>query len=264
MLKNEWQKKSLQKLEEIFKNDAEIMILVGSLADENILVDEWSDIDLKITLDKKLIKKYYFDLKWLEKLWNIFSVEKNHSENFYTIRVCLDNFERFDITFITNWISEIENWHIIWKYKIIFSNTKNLPEKIDKIEHKKWWWINLENLQSFQGNYWHKANNAIIKVMRNDLIIAHHLTLDLARDCLVLQMNLRDKKLNTNIHRTWDFWNKIIQKLMINEDNYSERYILNSIKKYSKLFEELSIELWLKSEKYSILKEFIELTEVKK
>jgi len=38
--------------------------------------------------------------------------------------------------------------------------------------------------------------------MRNDLIIAHHLTLDLARDSLVLQMNLRDKKLNTNIHRT--------------------------------------------------------------
>jgi len=258
MLKENWQEKSLDILKNIFEKDSDIMILVGSLADENIKTDKWSDIDLKIILDKKLIEKYYFNLEWLEKLGTIFSLEKNNSKNFHTLRICLNNFQRFDITFVTNWILEIEKWHILWKYKILFSNIDNLGEKIDKITHEKWSWININNLLDFQENFWHKANNAIIKVMRNDLIIAHHLTLDLARDSLVLQMNLRDKKLNTNIHRTWEFWNEIINELIINQNNNPKDFILESIKKYSKIFEELSLNLWLKSEKYLILEKFIE------
>jgi len=102
MLKENWQEKSLDILKNIFEKDSDIMILVGSLADENIKTDKWSDIDLKIILDKKLIEKYYFNLEWLEKLGTIFSLEKNNSKNFHTLRICLNNFQRFDITFVTN------------------------------------------------------------------------------------------------------------------------------------------------------------------
>lgn len=61
--------------------------------------------------------------------------------------------------------------------------------------------------------FWFKATVAIGKVMRQDLLIAGHLALGLARDCLVLQMMRRDRALGTTVHRTGGWGNAVVGEL---------------------------------------------------
>ena len=255
-MKKLWQNDTLEELKNILLKDdwVKSIILIGSLANESIKIDFWSDIDIKIITSEAIASNYYEDTSWLNTLWNIFTIDKNHVGIYYTIRVCFDDFRCIDIVFIT--INENTNNIQIPKiYKILHNTIPNIENIIEKTSDNSYTWINIEWLKSFEKWFIHKSRVAITKVMRNDLIMAQHLTIDLARDCLVLQMNLRDIKFNTNIHRTWWYGNEIINEISLNAKNWKD--ILNHIKMYSDVFYKLLLELWIKNTNKKILKRYI-------
>ena len=93
------------------------------------------------------------------------------------------------------------------------------------------------------GPFWFKAAVAITKVVRNDLLIGAHLALDLARDCLVLQMMRRDREKGTTIHRTGGWGNELIDQLAVSEQQPSAQKILDLIQWSCETFDALATTL---------------------
>jgi hypothetical protein len=91
--------------------------------------------------------------------------------------------------------------------------------------------------------FWFKAALAIVKVARNDLLIALHLALDLARDDLALQMIRRDQAKRTTVHRTGGWGNELITRFSWNSQEGSGEEILNLISSSCEVFDELASEL---------------------
>ncbi len=87
-----------------------------------------------------------------------------------------------------------------------------------------------------------KSMLAVHKVVRNDLLIALHLTLDLIRDCSVLGMMLRDRATGTNIHKDGGLGNQVVSKLEITQRPFTASGILDSITASNEAFERLAHE----------------------
>ena len=129
------------------------------------------------------------------------------------------------------------------KQKLVFSNS----DEISQILEEKALTTILDNtndydLEKLINEYWYISFTAVTKVMRNDLLIALHLSLDLFRLCLVLTMWLRDKESGTYIHRTGGIRNETIEKMDIQLDNITGQGILTLIEQCGKEFDTLALE----------------------
>jgi hypothetical protein len=78
------------------------------------------------------------------------------------------------------------------------------------------------------------------KVMRNDLLIATHLALELMQDTCVLEMMLRDRELGTSHHREGGMGNTFVAQLNATRHPYTPLGILESVKQSSLLFDMLA------------------------
>ena len=85
-----------------------------------------------------------------------------------------------------------------------------------------------------------KSMQAVYKVVRNDLLIALHLTLDLIRDCCVLEMMLRDRETGTNIHKHGGVGNQLLLQLESTRKPFTSVGILDSIRESNEIFEKLA------------------------
>jgi hypothetical protein len=83
---------------------------------------------------------------------------------------------------------------------------------------------------------------AVYKVVRNDLLIALHLTQDLIRDCCVLGMLLRDRATGTNIHKHGGMGNQLVIQLETTQKPFTSIGILDSIQASHEIFEKLACE----------------------
>ena len=81
---------------------------------------------------------------------------------------------------------------------------------------------------------------AAYKVVRNDLLIALHLTLDLMRICLVLRMMLRDRTEGTHHHRIGGVGNELVAQMNTLPHDFSAGGILAIIEYYSQIFDKLA------------------------
>ena len=116
----------------------------------------------------------------------------------YTLRVCLADMRRIDFIFLLASAFERPDLANPYRYQkshqVLFSRLSNLEQVVKKENHTK-----LEepdpNIQflHMSNDFWFKGTLAVYKVVRNDMLIATHLALDLMRDCLVLKMMLRDR-----------------------------------------------------------------------
>ena len=92
------------------------------------------------------------------------------------------------------------------------------------------------------NDFWFKGTLAVYKVVRNDLLIALHLALDLIRDCLVLRMMLRDRAEGTRHHRVGGTGNEMVAQLSKHSQDYSPGGILTMIEETSRTYDELAAE----------------------
>src|SRR5689334_17177973 len=97
-----WQSSAAEKLGQFFKGEpeAKAFVLTGSLVNMKIQVDIWSDIDAKIIFTDHALDKYYLSTAWVSSFGKLIGIEKYQNPVTKTLRICLEDFQRFDLTFI--------------------------------------------------------------------------------------------------------------------------------------------------------------------
>jgi len=81
---------------------------------------------------------------------------------------------------------------------------------------------------------------AVTKAARDEQLVALHLSLDLARACLLLAMHLRDRETGTNIHRDGSRDNRYVDRLAKLSQPYTRDGILEMIAQSATAFDELA------------------------
>lgn len=89
--------------------------------------------------------------------------------------------------------------------------------------------------------FWFKASVAVTKVMRNDLLIGAHLALDLARDCLVFGMILRDVDAGDTVHRHGGAYNEIVDQVGTGFTQPTAKGILNFVLQCALTYDALAV-----------------------
>jgi len=245
-----WQTRALEQLSQYFaaEPDAMALVLTGSLAAADIETDLWSDIDLKIILADQAIDRYYTSLTWLQPFGQLIGVERHAGPYTQTLRVCLEGFKRFDLVFIPESALQspaVENESLFRQpCVVVWSRMPGLEEHIAlSVSSIAYPDVTSDTIVSIAEHFWFKAAVAITKVMRNDLLIGLHLALDLARDCLLLQMLQRDQALRTTIHRTGGWGNAWVEQFAWDSPACSEVKILDLIARSCSSFDELAATL---------------------
>jgi hypothetical protein len=90
------------------------------------------------------------------------------------------------------------------------------------------------------NDFWFKAMLAGYKVIRNDLLIALHLALDLVRDCCVVGMMIRDRGEGTNIYREGGVGNSVVADLESACSTFAATGILDIIEQSGVQFDQLA------------------------
>jgi hypothetical protein len=242
-----WHVQAVEQLSQLFMKEpeAKAFVLTGSLAAPEVQEDIWSDIDAKVILADHAVSHYYLSTAWLSPFGQLIGAERYGNNITRTLRVCLEGFQRFDLTFIAE--SRLRN-PSLWNhnpfypsYTIIWSRLSDLKAQIDALPLPAGYQdIPAEEIERMADEFWFKAAVAIAKVVRNDLLIALHLALDLARDSLVLQMIRRDQTKRTTIHRTGAWGNEIVTHFSWNGQEGSGEEILHLIKLSGEVFDELA------------------------
>jgi hypothetical protein len=242
-----WQTHALEQLSQYFaaEPDAKAFVLTGSLSAVDITPDFWSDIDVKIILADQAIKHYYTSLAWLQPFGQLIGAERHASPSTKTLRVCLEGFQRFDLVFIPEsalqplMADDEPLFHqpctIIWSK--LPGLEKHIASSPPAIIYED---VTGTAIANMADHFWLKAAVAITKVMRNDLLIGLHLALDLARDCLVLQMLRRDQALHTTVHRIGGWGNAWVENFTWDSPGCSEVKILDLIARSCTTFDELA------------------------
>lgn len=240
-----WHTTAIDHLARFFEGDpdARAVILSGSLATEDVQADVWSDVDVKIVLADHAVGRYYASTDWLASFGRLIGLERYDSPAVKTLRVCLEGFQRFDLVFIAESALQ-EGYRLQPPCKVLWTKLPDLDACVaPQATPSKPQAVTVADIASMADAFWFKASVAITKVARDDLLIAAHLALDLARDCLVLQMMRRDREKGTTVHRTGGWGNDLVAELPWNGQNPSASNILNLIQWSCETFDTLAIDL---------------------
>lgn len=223
--------------------DVRAVILTGSLADDSVPADLWSDVDLKVIVADSAMETYTASTGWLALFGQVLGLEKHISPSTQTLRVCLDGFRRFDFVFIAESALQDDVYLLQRPCWVLWSRLPDLEARIVPQRAPEYHGISDADVGQLADTFWFKVSVAIAKVARNDLLIGAHLALDLARDCLVLQMLRRDREKGTTIHHTGGWGNDLVAQLVIDAQQPSAHRILDLIRWSCATFDALAAEL---------------------
>jgi hypothetical protein len=242
-----WQDIVIRDLVALLQPDEDVLSVVisGSCALSSIEKDGWSDVDLLVVVSEHAISRYFPSLDWLQALGDIYAFEQNFNQFTYTSRVCFTDFRRLDIVLTTEFaLEQIDSWDSVsfWNGTHTLFSRSTLVDTIlaRRFEQPKPSQISAEQFQAMANRFWFKATIAVTKVMRDDLLIALHLALDLARDCCLLAMLLRDRAEDTNYHRHGGIGNDFVPQLQTAKSSYDALGILDGIEKSCNAFDTLA------------------------
>ena len=251
-----WQNRVVARLSRLFEKDPDVQafVLSGSLAKPEGHADVWSDVDVKIILVDHVLDRYHQSTEWLAPFGQILGVEKHVHPLTRTLRVCLDSFQRIDLTFIAAsavrpapavWpASSPELIHFHPSDRVVWSRLPELEARVAALPVPVVYQeVSDAEIDGMADAFWFKAAVATAKVVRNDLLIGFHLALDLARTCLVLQMIRRDRRAQTTIHRTGGWGNEVVECLFPLHEDGSTQEILSLIQRSCEVFDELALQL---------------------
>lgn len=182
-------------------------------------VDFWSDTDLilvsppNIALSENAIKKVTTDLG------TVIGQEQYWSASVCTIRLVIlidDQLERLDLKFCTNdyWLGQQPS--IIAEVRLLYqselSAAEPTPISVPPAEYP------LKKVDEL----WFRMFECVKKFMRKDHLIGLHLLMGILQDYLVLQMQKRDQREGTSIHRK-GFAERLPIDLELQQINYTDK-----------------------------------------
>ena len=244
-----WQADLLGKLVSYFEPNQDVLglLLFGSYSGGENHYDHWSDIDLLVVVKNEKLESFFPTIEWIKPLGGLYTYDQSSDEFKYTTRACFEDFCRVDFVMTTEEkLAKIDEWSSVpfaADARILFSRSRvvaevsrsgNLQRQLPPVTDDQF----LEMVRKFRF----KSMLAVYKVVRNDLLIALHLSLDLIRDCSVLGMMLRDRRMGTNIHKEGGEGNQLVAQLQITRKPFTTLGILDSIKESNQAFERLADE----------------------
>jgi len=244
-----WQADLLDKLVSYFEPNQDVLglLLFGSCSGGENHCDHWSDIDLLVVVKNERLESFFPAIEWIRSFGGLYTYDQSSDEFKCTTRACFEDFRRVDFVITTEEkLANIDEWssvpfasgaRTLFSRSQIFANASqqgNPQRKLPPILEDQF----LEMVRKFRF----KSMLAVYKVVRNDLLIALHLSLDLIRDCSVLGMMLRDRKTGTNIHKEGGQGNQLVAQLQITQKPFTPLGILNSIKESNQAFDGLACE----------------------
>jgi len=245
-----WQRTLLNDLSERLRaeEDVRALILTGSLADDSVAEDEWSDLDLAVVVSDNAVSRFFSSRDWLESFGQVVGVEHHDGANVKTVRVCFAPCKRVDVSLIPASVLsrsvKQKGAAVCRAHAVIWSKIPELDSWISSLFLDRAFAKVVDyDIAQMADNFWFKASVVVGKTMRNDLLVALHLALDLARDCLVLQMMRRDREKGTTIHRFGGFGNDMVSRLCTGSRTYSPVEILDLVTRSGELFDELACDL---------------------
>jgi len=244
-----WQEDTIETLISILEPDVDVLalLLFGSCSTPESNRDCWSDIDALIVVEERAVASYYPTLEWLGPFGTIYTSDQSSDAFRHLTRVCFRDFRRMDIVVATeSKFAEIDHWPrnpLYPEAKVLFSRSMIVDRALVLLTKRP----DLspftpDQFQEMVRAFRFKSMLVIHKVVRDDLLVALHLALDLIRDCTVLGMALRDRAEGTSVHNTGGIGNQTVKQLDGIGRQFSALGILDTVEQSSIIFDRLSNE----------------------
>ena len=250
MTDSRWKEEAIDRLSAFLRGQDGVraLILTGSLARAELVVDEWSDVDMKVILADGTMDRYGSSPDWLSPLGRVIGFQRIAHGSSITFRICFEHFRCLDLTLIReSALTDGADWEynpFLHGYRVIWSDIHGLADAISSIPPAC---LDLTpdegELRRMADQFWFTAALALSRAVRNDLLVAQHLGFALAQDCLQLQMILRDRELGTNIHREGGWGNDIVPRLCAVDSDCPPKKVVGFIARACKVFDELAPKL---------------------
>jgi len=238
-----WQKVTTQELIALLQPNEAVraLLLKGSLVQESIQADVWSDVDVTVVVTDKALDVFFPTLDWLAPLGEIYTFSQSSSMFTRTSRVCFTDFRRIDFVFVEEsvFLEQAVQSDIALP---LFSRSLLVDDALKRTTSKQppAPIITEKDFEHMVNQFWFRGMLTTSKVMRNDLLIATDLALELLQNVCVLEMMIRDRKEGTSHHREGGIGNNFIAQLDNARYSYTSEGILETVKQCGILFDTLA------------------------
>jgi len=248
MVEEGWQSKHTLKITKLLRSYPAVRAVLqyGSTVPPQVSLDRWSDVDLLIVADVPTVEALTSDVEWTASLGSLHAWEVFPSEFKIVLRLCVRDFSRFDLVFTTSdYLSQIDVWgqsQLSAPVKILLCRDPLLlPWLTTRLEPSIPVGPSATEFGDMVRRFWFGMSVAITKVVRNDLLIALHLSQEALQTCLVLKMILRDREMGTSHHRTGGSGNRLVMMLNSMRDTaYDSQGLLDRLTFTADLFDALA------------------------
>jgi len=241
-----WQETTIEDFRRVLEPDEAVraLVLFGTAVQPS-RQDAWSDVDVLLVVDERARERFYPATDWLAPLGALYTWEQSSNPFTSVTRACFPDFRRIDFVITTEAALErVDDWPGIafWKgTRTLFSRSP----QVDRVLARTFAapsppLISPQEFQAMVNGFWFKGMLAVTKVVRNDLLIALHLALEMTQDCCVLGMLLRDRLEGTAHHRHGGAGNETVTRLAPTCQPYTASGILDSLEQSSTAFDRLA------------------------
>jgi hypothetical protein len=240
-----WQQAALQDLTRLLEPDPAVLALAlfGSALQPE--PDVWSDLDLLLVVEESAKERFYPATDWLAPLGELYTWDQSANRYVSVTRACFRDFRRLDFLITTQpALEQIGEWPSV----AFWSGTRTLFSRSPRVDRvlagtfacPEPGLMTAEQFQEMVNGFWFKGMLAVTKVIREDLLIALHLALEMVQDCCVLGMLLRDRAEGTAHHRHGGAGNEVARQLEAVQHPYTAAGILDCLEQASIAFDGLA------------------------
>jgi predicted nucleotidyltransferase len=178
-----WHADMLDKLISYFEPHEDVLGLLffGSYSKPDSHYDDWSDIDILLVVKNDQLGKFFPTVEWTDAFDKLYTYSQSADDFICTTRACFENFNRIDFVITTEEkLMGLDQWsHVPFSdgATLVFSRSKIVDEVARQNHHQRKFSPATED--QFPGlvrDFRFKSMLAVYKVVRNDLLIALHLT----------------------------------------------------------------------------------------
>jgi hypothetical protein len=201
----DWHEETLRHLRDLLAAEPAVVALavVGSGAWGGF--DSWSDVDVLVVVRPEALDRFFPGLAWLRPLGRVYAVEQHPGELSSVTRLCFEDLRRLDLIVTTDAAlvgpAAGPGLPLADGHRLLFSRSAAVESALAVPAPPPLPHVSDEAFDALATGFWFKGVVAVQKVVRGDLLVALHLSLELVQECCVLAMMLRDRETGTTRHR---------------------------------------------------------------
>jgi hypothetical protein len=238
-----WHEATLRQLHDLLWADpaVELLAVVGSGAQDRL--DAWSDLDVLLVVKPDALERFACSLAWIEPLGRIYASEHHRGEFSAVVRVCFEDLRRLDLIVTTEAALARRAARLSFPLadgsRVMFSRAPAAESVLARPHAPSPPHVPAQVFDDLVNGFWFKSVVAVQKVMRGDLLVALHLSLELIQECCVLAMMLRDREMGMSQHRG-GVGNQAVAELEPTRRPHTGAGILDSIEQSGLAFDRLA------------------------